>query len=257
MVLKWTCSPTSVCWLQPPNSCTCWICLIWFSEGLGGKGPTVSFVQLSTSLCSSSVNVLFLRGLWSVKKMRGYIIPLITEWCVILIDEGENIPLLAGSEVWCSGLQYRGSLLCSPPEKQLDCWIPRRCRKQLPRVQAIKQKRVRERELIKSLTRVSDSVVIYVRMRPRPELDFGWPGPTRRKGWWRRGKRRGSGQGGRQTLPLVFEGTELSVQLLQLSVLLGLKGYHLFDVPIEQETEIRESVEKELRLSGIMNRDEN
>lgn len=104
---------------------------------------------------------------------------------------------------------------------------------------------------------MSDSVVIYVRMRPRPELDFGWPGPTRRKGWRRRGKRRGSGQGGRQTLPLVFEGTELSVQLLQLSVLLGLKGYHLFDVPIEQETEIRESVEKELRLSGIMNLDEN
>lgn len=72
-------------------------------------------------------------------------------------------------------------------------------------------------------------------MRPGPELDFGWPGPTRREDRRCRGKRRGSGQGDRQTLPLVFEGTKLSVQFLQLSVLLGLKGYHLFDVPIEEE----------------------
>lgn len=117
--------PTSVCWLQPPNSCTCWICLIWLSDGLGGEGPTVSFVQLSTSLCSSSVNVLFLRGLWSVEKKNWVcIIPLTaTELCVALICQWESIPLLAGSEVWCSGLQYRGSLLCSPPEKPLDCWI--------------------------------------------------------------------------------------------------------------------------------------
>lgn len=94
-------------------------------------------------------------------------------------------------------------------------------------------KKESERE---SITRVCDSVVIHVRVRPGPELDFGWPGPAGREDRRCRGKRRGSGQGGRQTLSLVFEGTKLSVQFLQLSVLLGLKGYHLFDVPIEVET---------------------
>lgn len=65
--------------------------------------------------------------------------------------------------------------------------------------------------LIKSLTRVRNSIVIHVRMRPWPELDFRWPGPTRREERRCRRKRRGSGQGGRQTLPLVFEGSKLSV----------------------------------------------
>lgn len=80
-----------------------------------------------------------------------------------------------------------------------------------------------------------DSVVIHVRVRPRSELDFGWPGPTRREDRGSRGKRRDAGQGGRQTLPLVFEGTKLLVQLLQLSVLLGLKAHYLFDVPVKKE----------------------
>lgn len=95
-----------------------------------------------------------------------------------------------------------------------------------------------------------NSVVIHVRVRPGPELDFGWPVPTRREDRRCCGKRRGSGQGGRQTLPLVFEGTKLSVQFLQLSVLLGLEGYHLFDVPIEIDN--REKVVRTLRLIKIM-----
>lgn len=41
------------------------------------------------------------------------------------------------------------------------------------------------------------------------------------------------GQGNRQTLPLVFEGTKLPVKFLQLPVLLGLKRYHLLDVPVK------------------------
>lgn len=82
--------------------------------------------------------------------------------------------------------------------------------------------------------RVCNSVVIHVRVWPLPELGFGWPGPTRREDRRRRGKRRRSGQGGRQTLPLVFEGTKLSVQFLKLSVLLGLKGNHLFDVLLSE-----------------------
>lgn len=69
-----------------------------------------------------------------------------------------------------------------------------------------------------------------MRVRPGPELNFGWPGPAGREDRGCCGKRGGSGQGHRQTLPLVFEGTKLSVQLLQLSVLLGLKRYHLFNV---------------------------
>lgn len=76
------------------------------------------------------------------------------------------------------------------------------------------------------------SIVIHVRVRPGPELDFGWPVSTRREDRRSCGKRRGSGQGGRQTLPLVFEGTKLPVQFLQLPVLLSLKGYHFFDVSI-------------------------
>lgn len=73
-----------------------------------------------------------------------------------------------------------------------------------------------------------------MRVRPGPELDLGRPRPARGEDRRRRGKGRGSGQGGRQTLPLVFEGTELPVQLLQLSVLLGLKGYHLLDVLLSE-----------------------
>lgn len=79
-----------------------------------------------------------------------------------------------------------------------------------------------------------DSVVIHVGVGPGPELGFGRSGSTRREDRRRRGERGRPGQGGRQALPLVFEGTQLSVQFLQLSVLLGLKGNHLFDVPVEE-----------------------
>lgn len=89
-----------------------------------------------------------------------------------------------------------------------------------------------------------------MRVRPRSELDFGWPVPSRREDRRCCGKRRGSGQGGRQTLPLVFEGTKLSVQFLQLSVLLGLKRYNLFDVPTEIEN--REKVVRALKVITIM-----
>lgn len=86
----------------------------------------------------------------------------------------------------------------------------------------------------KQVTGVRNSVVVHVRVRSRPELDFGWPRPARGEGRGS-GKRRGSGQGERQRLPVVFEGAELPVQLLELSVLLGLERHHLLDVPIEEE----------------------
>lgn len=77
------------------------------------------------------------------------------------------------------------------------------------------QEKESEKERVnESLTQVCNSVVIHVRVRPGPELDFGWPVSTRREDRRCCGKRRGSGQGGRQTLPLVFEGTKLSVQFL-------------------------------------------
>lgn len=82
-----------------------------------------------------------------------------------------------------------------------------RYKKRLHRQQAKKERESRQ----KILTRVRHSVVIHVRVRPGPEFDFGWPGPARREDRRCSGKRRGSGKGGRQTLPLVFEGTELSV----------------------------------------------
>lgn len=80
-----------------------------------------------------------------------------------------------------------------------------------------------------------DPIVIHVRVRSGPELDFSWPVPTRRENRRRCGQWRCTRQGGRQTLPLVFEGPKLSVKLLQFPVLLGLKGYHLLDVPIKIE----------------------
>lgn len=80
-----------------------------------------------------------------------------------------------------------------------------------------------------------NTVVIHVRVRPGSELAFGWPVSTRREGSRCCGKWRGSGQRRRQTLSLVFEGTKLSVQFLQLSVLLSLKRYHFFDVPVVKE----------------------
>lgn len=60
------------------------------------------------------------------------------------------------------------------------------------------------------LTRMCDPIVIHVGVRPGPELAFGWPVPTRRedRGCCGQG---GSGQRGRQTLPLVFEGAKLLV----------------------------------------------
>ncbi len=96
-----------------------------------------------------------------------------------------------------------------------------------------------------------------MRVRPWPEFDFGWPGPPRREDRRCGGKRRGSGKGGRQALPLVFEGTKLSVQFLQLSVLLGLKGYHLSDVPIEQKIENKVKVVRILQLRRTENDNKN
>lgn len=34
-----------------------------------------------------------------------------------------------------------------------------------------------------NLTRVCNSVVIHMRVRPGPEFDFGWPRSARRKDW--------------------------------------------------------------------------
>lgn len=59
-----------------------------------------------------------------------------------------------------------------------------------------------------------DPVVIHVRVRSGPELDFSWPVPSRRENRRRCGQWRCARQRGRQTLPLVFEGPELSVKLL-------------------------------------------
>lgn len=87
------------------------------------------------------------------------------------------------------------------------------------------------KEVAKSFTRVGDSVVVHVRVRPGPELDFSRSVPTGRDNKRRRGKWRRARQGGGQTLPLVFERAELSVKFLQFPVLLGLQGYHLLDVP--------------------------
>lgn len=80
-------------------------------------------------------------------------------------------------------------------------------------------------------TSMCDSVVIHVRVRSRPQFDFGWPGSPRGDGWGRCGKGGAQRKTSRETLPLVFLGTKLSVQFLQLSVLLGLKRHHFFDVP--------------------------
>lgn len=218
--------PTSLCWHQPPNSC--WICLIWLREGLWGVGSTVSFVQLSTSLCSSSVNVHFLKGLLSAEHgvdalfHNSFYSFTITE-CVELrkmdkVDKANltisqhTVPSLAGSgsEVCCSGLQQWGSLLCSLPEKLLGCCMPT-CRKNMTPLQKIKV-RVRGESVgvDPGHTWMCDTIVIHVRMRPGPKLAFGWPVPTRREDSRRCGKRC-SWQWGRQTLPLVFKGTKLSV----------------------------------------------
>lgn len=91
-------------------------------------------------------------------------------------------------------------------------------------------KKLSKIEFIKTLTRVCDSIVIDMRVRPGSKLVFGWPGPARGENRRRCWKRRCSGQRDRQTLPLVFEGSKLSIQLLKFSVLLSLKGNHLFDV---------------------------
>lgn len=88
--------------------------------------------------------------------------------------------------------------------------------------------------MAKSFTRVGDSVVVHVRVRPGPQLDFSRPVPAWRDNERRRGERRRARQGGGQTLPLVFERAELSVKFLQFPVLLGLEGYHLLDVPTQR-----------------------
>ena len=83
-----------------------------------------------------------------------------------------------------------------------------------------------------TVTRGCDSIVVQVRMRPGPELDLVGPGPAGGQGGGRRGKRGRSRQGERQGVPVVFEGAQLLVQPLQLSVLLGLKRHHLLNVPV-------------------------
>lgn len=108
-------------------------------------------------------------------------------------------------------------------------------KKRLHREQLYIKNKQKQRRKIKSLTRMCNSIVVYVRVWPGPKLGFGWPGPARRECRRHCGERRGPRQGGRQTLSLVFERTKLSVQLLKLSVLLSLKGNHLFDVPTEKE----------------------
>lgn len=79
-----------------------------------------------------------------------------------------------------------------------------------------------------------NSIVVHVRVWSGPKLGFGRPGPAGREDRRSRGQRRSPGEGDRQTLPLVFERAQLSVQLLQLSVLLRLKGNHLFDVLLSE-----------------------
>lgn len=74
-----------------------------------------------------------------------------------------------------------------------------------------------------------------MRVRSGSKLGFGWPWPA-----WREDRRScrkwgGSAQGGRQTLSLVFKRTKLSVKLLKLSVLLGLKGNNLSDVSTDRK----------------------
>lgn len=102
-----------------------------------------------------------------------------------------TVPSLAGSgsEVCCSGLQQWGSLLCSLPEKLPGCCIPtgRKNMKSLHR--ASMQTRGQSVGVKAGLTRMCDTVVIHVRVRPGPELAFGWPVPTRREDSGRCGKR--------------------------------------------------------------------
>lgn len=95
----------------------------------------------------------------------------------------------SGSEVCCSGLQQWGTLLCSLPEKLLGCCMPT-CRKNMTPLQRGKvQVRGESVEVDPGHTRMCDTIVIHVRMRPGPELAFGWPVPTRREDSGRCGKR--------------------------------------------------------------------
>lgn len=75
-----------------------------------------------------------------------------------------------------------------------------------------------------------DSIVIHVRVGSGPKPGFGGSGSARGDGEGCSGQRRGPGQNHGQRLSVVFKRAELSVQILQLSVLLCLQGNHLFDV---------------------------
>lgn len=86
-----------------------------------------------------------------------------------------------------------------------------------------------------SLTRACSSIVVHVRVRSWPKLDFGWPWPAWREDRRSCRKRGSSAQGGRQTLSLVFKRTKLSVKFLKLSVLLGLKRNNLSDVSTDRQ----------------------
>lgn len=74
----------------------------------------------------------------------------------------------------------------------------------------------------------SESIVVHVGVGSGPELGFGRAGPAGGEGCRSRGEGWGAGQ--RQGRPVVFEGAELFVQLLELCVLLSLQGHHLLDV---------------------------
>ena len=99
-----------------------------------------------------------------------------------------------------------------------------------------------------TVTRGCDSIVVQVRMRPGPELDLVWPGPAGGQGCGRHGKRGRSRQRERQGVPVIFDGAQLLVETLQLSVLLGLERHHLLYVPGTHELECQGG---DVRFRGI------
>ncbi len=59
-----------------------------------------------------------------------------------------------------------------------------------------------------------------MRVGSGPKLGFGGSGSARGNGEWCSGQRRGPGQRHGRRLPVVFKRAEMTVQILQLSVLL-------------------------------------
>ena len=93
-----------------------------------------------------------------------------------------------------------------------------------------RRERKRARDERGIFTGMHHTVVIHVGVRPGPELDFGLSGPAGGEGRGSGGEGRRAGQGERQVVPVVLEGTQLPVELLELLVLLGLQGDHLLNV---------------------------